>query len=146
MTETTGMELVLPHSGEIIDPGDVERIAQAYAEVQRMEGDLNRAKRALAEALRDHSSVVGARTFTIGSHRVVIEGGTRTSYDAELLERLLRNADMPEATIREIITEEVTAKVDARRLKQAARVNESYASAMELAATTVDVTPRVNVT
>lgn len=143
MTEVTGMELVLPHSGEIIDPADTARVAEAYHEVERLEAAARRAKAALGDVLRDHASVVGAKTFRVGGHKVEISGGERTTYDGDALAEDLRVAGMPESAVDEIVTQEVTTKVDARRLKQAARANEKYAEAMDRHATVVVTTPRV---
>lgn len=143
MTETTGMELVLPHSGEIIDPADLERLANAYEEIQRLEGDLNRAKRAIAARLRDHTATIGDLSFQAGARRVQIQGGHRTIYEGQQLADDLRAAGMPEGNVDEIVTMEVTYKVDAVRAKRAARVNPAYAAAVERNSQTVESTPRV---
>ena len=145
MTETTGMELVLPHSGEIIDPQDLDRLADAYGEIQVLQARLAEAKRAIGAVMVGHSETVGAKTFRIdGSGRTVkIEGGSQTQYDAEQLYEDLAAAGMPESARNEIVQTEIRYKVDARRAKQAARANPAYAEAVERNSQTVQTTPRV---
>jgi hypothetical protein len=75
----------------------------------------------------------------------VISGGTRNDYDAELLERLLRDAGLPEERLMEAVQEIVTYKVDQRVLKQLTAANPMYAAAADHARTVVDTPWRVTV-
>jgi hypothetical protein len=144
VTEVTGMELVLPHSGELIDPADLDRLADAYGEIQQLQARLADAKRTIGGIMEEHTAVVGAKTFRTPNGRTIrIEGGSQTRYDAVQLMDDLRAAGMPEDQIMECVIEEVSWKVDARRAKQAARANERYAEAVERSAQIIPTTPRV---
>ena len=127
-------ELVLPHSGEVIDLADVEVAGTTLEQLRTMEQAMREAQRMITDALVEHSRVAGSKTLDIGGgRRIEIRGGVEKVYDAEQLEQELRDLGMPEERIREIVKEEITHTVSAREAQRAAKANDDYAAALERA-------------
>lgn len=125
-------QIVLPHSGELIDPHDPRQCIVALDDLRAMERHIGEAKRALSEAIAAEARRQGTKSISIaGGRRAEIRGGPEKAYDAEALERDLRAAGMPEERLREIVTETVTYSVVAREAKRAAAANEDYARIVE---------------
>lgn len=133
---TTGTDLILlPHTGELVDPGDAEACVKAIEDLRLLEARLAEARRALVGAAAEYATVRGVKSFRLADGRTAqLTGGPARGYDADVLERGLREAGMPEDRIREIVVEEVSYKVAAVEAKRAAGANPAYAQAVERAA------------
>lgn len=139
-------ELVLPHSGEMVDLTDEVAVATALDEVRRVQAHLHQAVRALSEALAARAAVLGTKSIPLTGGRVAaIQGGTRKVYDALEIERGLRALGMPEDRIREIVEEQVTYSVKAVEAKRAAGANPRYAEVIEAATTEVETPVTVSI-
>jgi hypothetical protein len=131
--------IVIPLSGELVDPRDHAQCVRALAHVRDLEHQLRETKQALTEALIDGSMLIGSKTITLpDGTRAEVKGGTETEYDAEAIEAEFRQAGMPEARIRTIIEEIVTYRVKAVEAKRAAAANPEYAQIVERHRRTVE--------
>lgn len=131
--------IVLPHSGEVIDPHDAKQCGTALDELRRMERHIGEAKRALSYAIAEECKRQGTKSIDVGGgRRAEVRGGPEKAYDAEALERDLRAAGMPEDRLREIVTETVSYSVVAREAKRAAGANEEYARIIERNTTEIE--------
>lgn len=125
-------ELVLPHSGEVVDLTDETACGVALDEIRRMQAHMAEATRLLSNAIAARAAVLGSKTIRLsGGRKAVVTGGTETSYDGPELMRRLRALGMPEDRIAEVVQEEVTHKVIAIEAKRIAAANPDYAKAVE---------------
>lgn len=132
-------ELALPHSGQLVDLSDEIAVGVALDEVRRMQAHLSHAVRALSEALAERAAVLGTKSIPLSGGRTASIGGGKTkAYDAEAIERGLRDLGMPEDRIREIVTETITYTVKAVEAKRAAGANPRYAEVIEAATTEIE--------
>lgn len=147
MTEVEhSTDLVLPQSGELVDLTSEKEVAHALAEIQDLKRKISWAERRLREALAERAKVLGTKTFHIeGVGTLEMKGDIKVSWDAEKLEDLLRQAGAPEELIREIVLEQVSYKVDARRAARAAKANPDYASAVDASREEEAVLPTVSI-
>lgn len=144
--EVTSAEVALiPHTGELIDLADAAACADALDELGRLKRQMDEAQRALKAALVDYAHVQGTLTFRAGSHTVSIGPDEEKLYDAEAIERGLREAGMPEDRIAEIVVPTVTLKVDAVKARQAGRANPAYADVIDRHTTIREKAPNVKV-
>jgi len=138
-------EIKLP-DGQLLDLADVDQVARAYDDVQRYKAMLREAETQLKDALIQHATDRGEKTFTLHEAKVEIKGGEERRYDAQGLKRALKEAGMPEERIKEIVVETIEYKVSAVEAKRAARANEKYAEIVEANTTVAKKTPSVSVT
>lgn len=132
-------EMALPHSGELVDLSDEVAVGVALDDVRRMQAHLHQAVRVLSDALAARAAVLGTKTVALsGGRKAEIKGGPEKHYDAQEIERGLRELGMPEDRIREIVTEQVTYTVRAVEAKRAAAANPEYARIIERATTEVE--------
>lgn len=141
-------ELVLAHSGELVDLTNERQIAEAFQDVQEIQQRLAEANRILREAMNERAKVLGSRTIYIdGLGKVEVRNATQIVYpDPQELEAGLRAIDCPEEIIREIVVETIVYKVDGARAKRAAAVNPEYAKVIEAAQRVIEKTPTVSIT
>jgi hypothetical protein len=140
-----GEELVLAHSGELVDLEDVTQVAAALRNVQEMEKQLKEAVSILKSALVYHSGEAGTKTLHLdGVGTVTLKNDTFIDWDIAGLERRLRRAGASDELIGEIIVTTISQKVDAKRAKQAAGANKKYARAVELSRRDVPRAPTVS--
>lgn len=126
-----GEELVLPTSGEIISLDDADACAGAIDEIREQESRLREAKGILTSALQEVFTKNGAKTLDLQNHRIELRGGPSVIWDVEALERL-RELGLPEERFNELVTAEVTYKVNANEAKRIA-MNPDYAEVIEAA-------------
>lgn len=132
-------EIVLPYTGEIVSLTDEVACATALESIRELEQHLRDAKRLLTMGIVERTRVLGSKSFSMaGGKRVEVRGGPERTYDAEAIERELREAGMPEERIRQIVKEEVTYTLRAVEAKRAAGANERYAEIIERNAFEVD--------
>lgn len=139
-------EIVLRHTGEVLDPADAHGCAKALAELRQAKTMMAEAERALTGALEEFARQEGGRTVSLpGGGRIVVEGGDRVQYDGMKIELGLRALGVREERRREIVSITTEYKVDARQAKAAAKANPEYAKVIESATQTVPGSTRIKV-
>ena len=123
--------LLVPGTGELIDPTDLEQCVNALAEVREFEQRLREFKLAVTDAVIDHHQRYGKAIPLEDGRTVSLTAGEEVVYDAEQIELELREAGMPEQRIREVVVETVSYKVAAQQAKYAAAANPAYAEIIE---------------
>lgn len=124
--------LLVPWSGELIDPENEQQCIAALRAVREMEEQVTSAKRGLTEAIVARSQVLGSKTIhTEDGRKATIGPDSENVYDAEAIERELREAGMPESRIRQIVREQVEYVVVAAEAKKAAAANPAYRAIIE---------------
>lgn len=143
-----GTELVLAHSGQIVNLDDSSDVAKAYQEVKNIRARLTEADRLLREAFALHAKLQGTKTIYVeGVGKFEVKGSEITEFpDPLALADELRKAGMPENVVDEIVLTEIRYKVDARRAARAAKANPDYAEIIERLKVTVERTPTVSIT
>lgn len=145
MISPVGEELVL-HTGEIIALDNAVACAEALDRIRDLESRLREAKGTLTLSLVETFSGWGGKTMDLDGYRIELKGGTEVIWDIEKLEEL-RELGLPEERFNQLITAEITYKVNASVAKQIASVNEQYADVISAARIPnprpqrVDVTP-----
>lgn len=147
MSDTPGTDLILVQpTGEMVDPRDAQACVSALREVNRIQGLLYEAKRALSAALVAEAQRRGERTVTLDNgEQFVTEGGPSRQYRPDDAEEGLRAAGMPEERIAQIVVTEVSRKVNGVEANKAARANPAYAAALEAASEMVEARYSVKV-
>lgn len=140
-------EIVLAHSGQLVNLDDLTQVASAYEEVSRIKRALTEADRLIREAFAHHGRMNGTKTLYVeGVGKFEIKGAERTEWrDPLALADELRGAGMPEDVISEIVVETVSYKVNGRRAARAASANEVYARIIEDYKVIVERTPTISV-
>jgi hypothetical protein len=141
-------ELVLAHTGELVDLTSEREIVKAYQEVDDLVKKLQEATRVLRFAMKERASVLGTKTIHIdGIGKVELTNTRRVHYpDPLALADALRAAGCPEETISEIVLETVSHNVDGARAKRAAQANETYAEIIERHQQVVEPLPSIRIT
>jgi hypothetical protein len=133
-----GSELVVAGVGEIVNLDDAVQCVNALAAVRDLEQQLREAKAVLTDAIVHECSRMGTKTLSLPSGiKAVVAGGTETIWDIEVLETLV-DAGLPRQRFDEMVTVEVTSKVNAREADRIAGANEQYAEIVERAKTIVE--------
>lgn len=141
-------ELVIHHTGEVINLEDPNATAQALRHVRDLRESLRDTERILVDALVTHSTILATKTMHLNATTVKVAGDTITLYDADKIEEGLLTAGMPPQRVSEIVREQVTVvkKVNGTEAKKAARMNPAYAAVIDAHSTVVEKTPTVTVT
>ena len=134
-----------PLSGELVDPSDLPRVAQALADVREAKRRLDEARAYAEDVLADESKRVGSKTLHLDGWKAEVSGGTRLVWDLEKLRAGLRDADCPEDRIEALITETVEYKVNNSVARQLAGANDAYKAAIDAARSYVPAAVRVSV-
>lgn len=125
-------DLPVPVIGRLVRLADPEDVARALADVRQAEEQLADAKRVLVDRLLVERRLRGEGTIRFDSGVTVeIPKPEETVYDADAIERELRDAGMPEERISAIVRETVERKVMAGEAKKAAGANPDYAEIIE---------------
>jgi hypothetical protein len=130
-------ELLDVLTGEVL-PATPENAHAILARIAETEAAIRTAKASLTEYVREESERHGTKTFTVPGGKLVLEGGPETVVEGHELAQLLREAGLPEERIAEVVTEEITYKVNRRVLNQMAASNPDYKAAANLVTTTVE--------
>lgn len=123
-------------TGELL-PATPENAHAILARLAEMEQNIRTAKSAITEYVIEESARQGTKTFDTPSGKLVLEGGPETVVEGHDLAKLLREAGCPEARIKDVVTEEISYKVNRRVLNQMVKANPDYAAAAELTTSTV---------
>lgn len=128
----TRTELVDVSTGEFL-PATPENAHRALTALNAMSDRLKEVRAAVTEYLIEESRRQGTKTLHTPGGDLVLSGGRGTEYDAEALAECLREAGCPEERIDEVVTAEITYKVNRSVLRQLTAANEDYQAAAELA-------------
>jgi len=144
MSETS-LELVIPTTGEIVSRDDPASCARAFVEIKALEEKLKMLRGALAEALMEESVRVGKKTLHF-EHGLTAKIATpvETQWDLEILNELLE-AGLPVERFEQLVTAEVTYKVDGSVIRELEGANEVYAEIIDRARTRFPRSPSVSV-
>jgi hypothetical protein len=130
-------ELLDVLTGEVL-PATPENAHAILAHIADMEQTIRTAKAAITDYVIEESVRQGTKTFDIHGSKLVLEGGPTDVVEGHDLAMLLREAGCPEQRIKDVVTEEVTYKVNRRVLAQLIAANPDYRTAAELTTTTVE--------
>lgn len=151
MAEETSQDLVvIPWSGEIVPIEDPEVCARLLDEIRDHEFKIKELKGMLRGALIDHSAQQGTKTFHFPGRDVTISSQNVTVWDHEALLEL-RDPDIEgtpgisEDRYNELVTMEVSYKVNGTVARSIAGSNPRYAEIIERAKTVVPREPTVTV-
>lgn len=139
MAEIEEREVYLvPQLGTLVSLSAAGQVAQALSDVRDLEAQLRDAKRILTDALVSEAVARGTKTIHLDNVTVEIRGGSEVVWDVQDLEAGLLSAGAPQSLVDEIISTEITYKVDARRASRAAGANPVYAEVVERARNEVE--------
>lgn len=131
MSETS-TDLVLPHSGELVDLTSPRDVGLAIEQIRALEGQLRDVKTVLTAVLVEESSKRGSRTLRFGDAEYSLSSGSVPEWDIEELEKLL-DLGLPADRWNDLVSTVVTYKVNASEAKRIAATNESYRAVIERA-------------
>jgi hypothetical protein len=126
------LQLVVPVTGELLDLEDADKCVQVLTEIRELESQLREAKATLTEALAAEFARRGTKTMEVGGTKAVLSGGSEIVWDVEVLGEL-RDLGLPEERMDELVTTEVTYRVNANVAKAIAAANAGYAEVVERA-------------
>ena len=146
--QSPATELVLAHSGQLVNLEDVTDVAKAYQEVKDIRTRLIEADRLLRDTLAEHAKIQGTKTvFIEGVGKFEVKGGEIVDWiDPLALAEELRKAGMPQEVVDEIVVTKIDYKVDGRRAARAAKANPEYAAIIERSKRIVERTPTISIT
>ena len=124
-------------SGEVL-PATPENAFHVLTQIAEAEAKLRTLKAAITDYVRDESERLGTKTINVPGGKLVLEGGPEQQVEGHELRQLLAEAGMPEERIAEVVTEEVTYKVNRRILNQMTASNGDYKAAAELVTSEVE--------
>lgn len=113
-------------------------------DIREMESKLREAKGALTEALAAEFSRQGTKTLELNGIKATLGADSEIVWDIEVLGEL-RNLGLPEERMDQLVTAEVTYKVNGSVAKQVAAANPAYAEVIERAKGRVPRTPYVSI-
>lgn len=143
--ESESVSLILiPTSGEVLDPEDAAGCLRVLTEIRELESRLREAKAALTDALSMEFARQGTKTLEFGGIKATLGANNEVVWDIEILSEL-RALGLPEDRMDALVTTEVTFKVNASVAKQLASANPRYAEVIERAKSRVPKTPYVSV-
>ena len=139
-------ELIVPVTGQLIDPDDPVQVVQALHDIREAEEQLKYFKRALVEALEPLRATEGKSTIELGDYQVVLTSNTKTEVDLVLLRELLTELGLPEHRMDALIVQTTTEKIDWSVAKQLRGANPAYSEALDKATGRVPATVYATVT
>lgn len=125
-------EIVVPGTGELVNLDDAPAVARALAAVREFKGVVESARSTLEQALVDESVRAGSKTLRYGGLVASIGADSELEWDVTELVKL-RDLGLPEKRYGQLVTEEITYKVNAAVAKQIAAANPEYAKVIEQA-------------
>lgn len=127
-----GEELVYPITGEVVASDDPAGCVRLLGEIRTLEQQLKNLKAELTRALEEEFSRQGRKTIEVNGTKAELRGGSGVVWDVEVLNEL-RDLGLPEERMDELITAEITYRVNANVAKQIAAANADYADVIERA-------------
>lgn len=126
------MTAVVPYSGEIVNFDDPDACLKLLVEIRELEGKLRDLKDDLTDALKREFSVRGKQTLEMNGIKASLSADSEIVWDVGVLYEL-REQGLPEDRMTELITEEITYKINGNVAKQLAAANPTYAEVIERA-------------
>lgn len=130
-------DLVLPGSGELVRLTHPDECVRALSSIRDLERRLREAKQELTFVLEQEFRRTGTKTLTFGATKAELRGGKETVWDIEILQQL-PELGLPQERYQDLVTEEISYKVNASVAKQLAAANEQYAEVIEAAQTVIE--------
>lgn len=131
-----GQHLVVPGSGELVPYDDPHAVARALHHIDELQRLLREAKDDLSDVMKAEFERVGTQTLRYGPLTAKLSGGYDVHWDVGILEEL-RDAGLPEDRFDQLVTAEVTYKVNGQIANQLAGANDQYREIIERARTRV---------
>lgn len=122
----------MPQTGEVLSLDDTGGCLRVLTEIRDLETKLREAKAELTLALSAEFLRQGTKTLEVDGIKAELRGGSEVVWDVEILGEL-RALGLPEDRMDQLITAEVTYKVNSNVAKQLAAANPLYASVIERA-------------
>lgn len=132
MENGASLALVVPTTGELVSLDDPQQCVNTLLEIRELEERVRELKRALSEAIAEHSRMAGTKTLTFGDMTASVGSRSKVLWDVEVLEELLA-AGLPAERFDQLVTAEVTYKVNLKVANSIASSNEEYAAIIERA-------------
>lgn len=128
-------------TGEIVSLDDPAACGKALRWVKDTERQLREARKLLTEAIVQHAQTAGTKTLHVDglSSPLKLSGGPGSElwWDVEALRTLL-DMGLPESRFNELVTEQISYKVNANVAKSIASVNPDYARVIAAAQHRID--------
>jgi hypothetical protein len=140
----TSTDIVVPTTGEVVSLDDAEQCARVLSEIRQIEQHVRDLKAALRQALLEYSRTQGTKTMHFAGMKVQVSTPSRLIWDHDVLLEL-RDAGLPESRFDELVTMEVTYKVNKSVANAIAASNPEYAEIIERACTNVPKEPNVTI-
>lgn len=128
--------VVIPTTGEAINLSDAHACACALQEVREVEAQLRDIKRVLTEGILEESRRQGSKTLHFSTFDARINNPPTTAWDYEVLCEL-QDAGLPEERFADLVTTEISYKVNGNVAKSVASSNPAYREIIERAKTTI---------
>lgn len=125
------MTSVVPYSGEIVNFEDPPACLKLLVEIRELEGQLRDLKDALTDALKQEFTRQGKKTLELNGIKATLGADSEIVWDVGILNEL-RDLGLPEERMNELITEEISYRVNASVAKQLS-MNPAYAEVVERA-------------
>lgn len=119
-------DLLQPLTGELISPADVPALGEAIRALREHKSQIDVAIYAFTQAVVEASQALGTKTIRAGSMTIKVTGGDTIEWDVTELVKL-RAAGLPEERYAELVTEQVSYKVNASVAKSIEGSNPVYA-------------------
>lgn len=132
--------VVSPGTGELVDLRDPAAVARALRDLRAHDQQIRTAKSILTDALAAEAERQGSKTLHLeGVGKVEMQGGPGSSlhWDIDMLD-LLREEGLPEERWNQLVTMEVSYKINASVAKSIAGANARYAEIISAAQTRSD--------
>lgn len=136
--------IVIPITGEAIEFSDAHACARALQEVREIEARLRDVKRALTEGIIEESQRQGSKTLHFSGFDARINNPPTTVWDYEVLCELLE-AGLPEERFADLVTTEISYKVNGNVAKSVASSNPDYKAIIDRAKATTYGQPTVSI-
>lgn len=140
----TELSLVHPRTGEVIDLEDPPTCLRVLADIRELESRLREAKAMLTDALSVEFSRVGTKTLELNGMKATLGPDSEIVWDVGVLQEL-QSLGLPEERMNELVSAEITYKVNSNVAKQIAAANAEYAEVIERAKQRVPKTPYVSI-
>lgn len=126
------MNAIVPYSGEIVNFEDPPACLKLLVEIRELESQLRELKDGLTDALKYEFSRQGIKTLELNGIKATLGAESEIVWDVGVLYEL-RDHGLPEERMNDLITEEITYKVNGSVAKQIAAANAAYAAVIERA-------------
>ena len=117
--------LVIPGTGEIVEPDDPAAVARALDGLGALQRQLGDVRRHLIELLVEEAQRQGTKTLHVQGGKVTLTGGTRTRWDLDKLNEL-EQAGLPAERLNAFLRPKVTWSPDGNVARQLRGANEEY--------------------